>query len=98
MRHLKLPEKQHPSRLGAAAQAGPQRIPERPADVDSTFVGALHSNLDALLHKLDITVSHYPWVQMVLLSELATTGPLTHQAQPPTYTSTTRRVMAVWTI
>ena len=48
-----------------------------------THVGALHSNLDALLHKLDITVSNYPWIQMVLLSELATTGPLTHHAQPP---------------
>ena len=48
-----------------------------------THVGALHSNLDALLHKLDIAVSHYPWIQMVLLSELATTGPLTHHAQPP---------------
>ncbi|HNP36409.1 MAG TPA: carbon-nitrogen hydrolase family protein [Woeseiaceae bacterium] len=48
-----------------------------------THVAATHSNVDALLQKLDLTIAHYPWVQMVLLSELASFGPLTHHAQPP---------------
>lgn len=46
-------------------------------------IGAVHSNVDTLLHKLELTVAHYPWVQMILMSELASGGPLTHQAQPP---------------
>lgn len=48
-----------------------------------THVPALHSNVDALLHKLELTVAHYPWVQMVVMSELASFGPLTQYAQPP---------------
>jgi deaminated glutathione amidase len=48
-----------------------------------THVGALHSNVEALLHKLELTVAHYPWVQMVVMSELASTGPLTRYAQSP---------------
>ncbi|MDH4049541.1 MAG: hypothetical protein OEW68_16995 [Gammaproteobacteria bacterium] len=35
-----------------------------------THVAALHSNVDALLHKLELTVAQYPWVQMVVMSEL----------------------------
>lgn len=46
-----------------------------------THISALHSNVDGLLQKLELTVAHYPWVQMVLLSELASSGPLTHHAQ-----------------
>lgn len=48
-----------------------------------THVPALHSNVDALIHKLELTVAHYPWVQMVMMSELASFGPLTQFAQPP---------------
>ena len=47
-----------------------------------THVSALHSNVDALLHKLELTVAHFPWVQMVMMSELASFGPLTQYAQP----------------
>lgn len=48
-----------------------------------THVAALHSNVDALLHKLELTVAQYPWVQMVVMSELASCGPLTQFAQAP---------------
>lgn len=48
-----------------------------------THVAALHSNVDALLHKLQLTVTQYPWVQMVVMSELASCGPLTQFAQGP---------------
>jgi predicted amidohydrolase len=44
---------------------------------------AAHSNVDALLHKLELLVAQYPWVQMVLMSELASFGPLTQHAQAP---------------
>ncbi len=47
-----------------------------------THVAALHDNLPALQDKLDLTMLKYPWVQMVMLSELATCGPLTQFAQP----------------
>lgn len=48
-----------------------------------THVPALHSNVDALLHKLELTVTQFPWVQMVVMSELASLGPLTQFSQPP---------------
>lgn len=48
-----------------------------------THVDALHGNVDALLQKLALTVAQYPWIQMVLMSELASYGPLTQHAQPP---------------
>jgi predicted amidohydrolase len=47
-----------------------------------THVSALHSNVDALLHRLALTVDQFPWVQMVVMSELAPFGPLTQHAQP----------------
>jgi predicted amidohydrolase len=47
-----------------------------------THVSAVHSNVDALLHKLELTVAQFPWVQMVMMSELASFGPLTQYAQP----------------
>ena len=40
------------------------------------------SNLDAIRHRIDLTMHLYPWVQMVMLSELAMFGPLLHHAQP----------------
>jgi len=48
-----------------------------------THVAALHDNLQAMLHQLALTMERYPWVQMVMMSELATCGPLTQFAQPP---------------
>lgn len=40
------------------------------------------SNLDAMRHRIDLTMHLYPWVQMVMFSELACFGPLLHHAQP----------------
>lgn len=42
---------------------------------------ASHSNVEMMKLKLDITMNLYPWVQMVLFSELAGYGPLTYYAQ-----------------
>lgn len=39
-------------------------------------VPALHSNLDAVLHRFDIVAARFPWVNMVMFSELALCGPL----------------------
>jgi predicted amidohydrolase len=43
---------------------------------------AVQSNLPAMERRLDLTMHLYPWVQMVVFSELAALGPLTHHAQP----------------
>lgn len=40
------------------------------------------SNIDAMRHRVDLTMHLYPWVQMVLFSELACFGPLLQHAQP----------------
>jgi len=40
------------------------------------------SNVDAMRHRIDLTMHLYPWVQMVMFSELAVFGPLLHHAQP----------------
>jgi len=40
-------------------------------------VGALHENVTAMRHRLDIAIARFPWVQMVVFSELAPYGPLT---------------------
>ncbi|MDK3075237.1 carbon-nitrogen hydrolase family protein [Sedimentitalea sp. JM2-8] len=39
-------------------------------------VNALHSNVDGMLHRLDLLMVRFPWTQMVLFSELAPFGPL----------------------
>lgn len=41
-----------------------------------------HSNLETMRHRLDLTMHLYPWVQMVMFSELACFGPLLQHAQP----------------
>jgi predicted amidohydrolase len=41
-----------------------------------------HANIDAMGHKLDVLVSRFPWVQMVVFSELAPFGPAPYHAQP----------------
>jgi len=45
-------------------------------------VAALHSNVDAMLHRLDVLMARFPWTQMVVFSELAPYGPLDKFAQP----------------
>lgn len=40
------------------------------------------SNLDAMRQRVDLTMHLYPWVQMVVFSELACYGPLLQHAQP----------------
>ena len=40
------------------------------------------SNIDAMRHRIDLTMHLYPWVQMVMFSELAVFGPMLHHAQP----------------
>jgi deaminated glutathione amidase len=45
-------------------------------------VAALHSNVEAMRHRLDVLMTRFPWTQMVLFSELAPFGPLPRYAQP----------------
>jgi predicted amidohydrolase len=45
------------------------------------YVSATHSNVEMMKLKLDITMHLYPWVDMVVFSELCAYGPLTHNAQ-----------------
>lgn len=45
-------------------------------------VSGAHSNLPMMKYKLDVLMSIYPWVQMVMYSELCTRGPLTAFAAP----------------
>lgn len=40
------------------------------------------SNIAAMKARVDLTMHHYPWVQMVMFSELACFGPLLQHAQP----------------
>ena len=40
------------------------------------------SNVDAMRHRVDLTMHLYPWVQMVMFSELAVFGPMLQHAQP----------------
>ncbi|MDZ7694610.1 MAG: carbon-nitrogen hydrolase family protein [Balneolaceae bacterium] len=44
-------------------------------------VSATHSNVEMMKVKLDILMNLYPWVEMVVFSELCAFGPLTHTAQ-----------------
>ena len=43
---------------------------------------AIHNNIPALQHRVDLLMHLYPWVQMVVLSELAAHGPITSSAEP----------------
>lgn len=43
-------------------------------------VYATHSNVEAMKLKLNILMNIYPWVNMVMFSELCAYGPLTHNA------------------
>ncbi|MEQ8415458.1 MAG: carbon-nitrogen hydrolase family protein [Imperialibacter sp.] len=44
-------------------------------------VSASYSNLPVMKHKIEVMMSVYPWVEMVVFSELAPFGPLTYHAQ-----------------
>ncbi len=46
------------------------------------YVNALQSNVDGMIHRLDVLMARFPWTQMVLFSELAPYGPLHRFAQP----------------
>jgi len=46
------------------------------------YVNAVESNVEAMLHKLDVVMARFPWTQMVVFSELAPFGPLSRFAQP----------------
>ena len=39
-------------------------------------VAAVHENVTAMKHKVELTLARFPWVQMILFSELAPYGPL----------------------
>jgi predicted amidohydrolase len=41
-------------------------------------VGVMHDNTPAMVHKVDLVMASFPWVQMILFSELAACGPLPH--------------------
>jgi predicted amidohydrolase len=45
-------------------------------------VAALHSNVEAMRHRIDVLMARFPWTQMVLFSELAPYGPLDRYALP----------------
>lgn len=45
-------------------------------------VSAARHNLDEMSHQLAVLVHRFPWVQMVVFSELAAFGPLIENAQP----------------
>lgn len=44
-------------------------------------VSATESNLDYMCHQIDVTMARFPWVQMILFSELAPFGPLMQNIQ-----------------
>lgn len=44
-------------------------------------VSATHSNVEMMKLKINITMNLYPWVEMIVFSELCAYGPLTHNAQ-----------------
>ncbi|SMY10115.1 carbon-nitrogen hydrolase family protein [Flavimaricola marinus] len=47
------------------------------------YVHALQSNVDGMMHRLDVLMARFPWTQMVLFSELAPFGPLEQYKLPP---------------
>ena len=46
------------------------------------YVNALQSNVDGMLHRLDVLMARFPWTQMVMFSELSPFGPLDEYALP----------------
>lgn len=60
----------------------PERCPLTPFAIAGLqlSIHADRPNLDAIRGKIDLLMHLYPWVQMVVVSELATYGPLTNHA------------------
>ncbi|MCB9079015.1 MAG: carbon-nitrogen hydrolase family protein [Anaerolineaceae bacterium] len=52
------------------------------AGIQMRVHSTLESNLEAMKYKLNTLMAIYPWVQLVLFSELAVYGPLAAKAQP----------------
>ena len=46
------------------------------------YVSANQPNIEAMDHRLNVLMARFPWVQMVLFSELCAFGPLPGHAQP----------------
>ncbi len=46
------------------------------------YVNAMQSNVEGMLHRLDVVMARFPWTQMVLFSELSPFGPLHQFALP----------------
>lgn len=45
------------------------------------YVGVSQDNTDAMLRKIDLVMASFPWVQMIVFSELAACGPLPNAPQ-----------------
>ncbi len=45
------------------------------------FVSATHSNVETIKHRVDLAKARFPWIDMILVSELAAFGPL-HNNHP----------------
>ncbi len=45
-------------------------------------VSAVNSNVEMMKLKIDICMNLYPWIEMIVFSELCAFGPLLHTAQP----------------
>ena len=45
-------------------------------------LSAVHSNMDAMYNKLHVVMARFPWIEMVVFSELAALGPNPANAQP----------------
>ena len=70
-------------------------IPFAVAGVQMHVSGA-HENVSAMQQRLDLLIARFPWVQMVLFSELSPFGPLPRHAQPlPGPAEATFQAMAV---
>lgn len=57
-------------------------------------LSAVRENVTHMGQRLDVLMSVYPWVQMVVFSELAPFGPLTANAQP--LPNATEKLFQVW--
>ena len=57
-------------------------------------LSAVHENVTQMGARLDVLMSVYPWVQMVVFSELAPYGPLLSNAQP--FPAPAEEIFRVW--
>lgn len=42
-------------------------------------VPAVHNNIPAMINKVDVAMARFPWIQMIVFSELATCGPVPNE-------------------